>query len=104
MLSRLNLYRVKAGQGIVSLGALDMSDINIPQSSNRYSWNKQFPVRRSILAFQQDSATLTDSTGTDYVYAISDGAIRSAQIQNLSNPLSTLVLPSVHSYLKQECQ
>ncbi|MBI4817552.1 MAG: beta-propeller domain-containing protein [Deltaproteobacteria bacterium] len=74
--SDVRVYHVDVNTGFEAKGALPMSDVYgaLPEWS---SWYAPY-ARRSILA-------------DDFVYAISDVAVRSASLENLAQPLATVV-------------
>jgi hypothetical protein len=82
--SRLNLYRVAVGQGIVSLGSVDMSDIST--RSNNGCSNYQAQVQRSIFAYDN-----SNDQEHDYIYAIAENAIRSVDLKSPRTPLATVL-------------
>jgi hypothetical protein len=74
--SDLRVFSVDALTGFTPRGALSMSDLYQVESFSNwtYYWTPQ--VRRSVMA-------------DDFVYAISDSGIRSANVNNLSVPIAT---------------
>ena len=74
--SDLRVYSVDPKTGFVPKGSLSFNDLY--QASNYYSWSYYWTpnVRRSVMA-------------DDFVYAISDVGIRSANIASLGTPLAT---------------
>jgi hypothetical protein len=74
--SDLRVYSVDATTGFTAKGALSMHDLY--QTFNYWGWTYywQPAVRRSVMA-------------DDFVYAISDAGLRSANIVDLSAPLAT---------------
>ncbi len=78
--SDLRVFRVDAAAGFAPLGALDMRDVLMRPDSSVYGcwyWWWQPMVRRSVMA-------------DDFVYAISSGGIRVANVADLSQPLATI--------------
>ncbi len=75
--SDLRVFGVDATAGFTPKGAISMKDMY--QVQNYYGWTYYWTpyVRRSVMA-------------DDFVYAISDSGIRSANIANLSAPLATV--------------
>ncbi|MHB8872591.1 MAG: beta-propeller domain-containing protein [Myxococcaceae bacterium] len=78
--SDLRVFRVDAQAGFTALGSLDMRDVLMRPESDPYGcwyWWWQPMVRRSVMA-------------DDFVYAISSGGIRVANVANLSQPVATI--------------
>jgi hypothetical protein len=78
--SDLRVFKVDAGAGFTSLGSLDMRDVLMRANATPYDcwyWGWQPMVRRSVMA-------------DDYVYAISSGGIRVANVADLSKPVATV--------------
>jgi len=77
--SDLRVYEVGA-QSIVPKGSLGMSDLYARGGSGYNAWNWRWNpgVRRSVMA-------------DDFVYAISDAGIRSANVSAMSSPLRTVL-------------
>jgi uncharacterized secreted protein with C-terminal beta-propeller domain len=78
--SDLRLFHVEAATGITPAGILSMADAYLDDSDTPFDWYWSPYVRRSILA-------------DDYVYAISDGGIRSAKVADLPAWLATIEFP-----------
>lgn len=79
--SDLRVYHVDPLTGFEAKGALEMSDLlKWPGSPDSWSWWWNPQVRRSVMA-------------DDFVYAISSGGIRVAQVDSLSQPVATAIFP-----------
>lgn len=76
--STLMVFRVSPEDGIKAVGELDMGDIYQEEKDLGWSnWRRYCNVNRSIIA-------------DEFIYAISDVGVRSASINDLSKPLSTI--------------
>lgn len=78
--SDLRVFRVDSEAGFASLGSVDMRDVLVRQQSDFYAcwgWWWLPMVRRSVMA-------------DDFVYAISSGGIRVANVANLAQPVATI--------------
>jgi len=84
--SDLRLFKVDpaADHPIAPAGRLSMGDVFLDDPSVGWSWHWSPSVRRSVLA--------SDGSG-DYVYAISDAGIRSANVAELPASLATIQFP-----------
>lgn len=81
--SSLKVFRVdadSAGGGIFEVGDVDMTDVFARGGSGYFGWSWYWNpgVRRSVMA-------------DDFVYAVSDGGIRSANAAALASPLKTIL-------------
>lgn len=78
LVSDLRVYRVSAQTGFTSLGRMDMADVVSTECVgwDCWSWWWQPNVRRSVMA-------------DDFVYAISNGGVRVADVDALDVPLAT---------------
>ena len=74
--SDLRVFGVDPATGFTSKGSLDMRDVYVTSTYSDWSYYWSPEVRRSVMA-------------DDYVYAISDGAIRVANVNSLSSPIKT---------------
>ncbi len=77
--SDLRVFHVDTATGITPRGSISMKDVYMRYGNSGYAWDYYWSpmVRRSVMA-------------DDYVYAISDGGIRVANLNNLSQPLATV--------------
>lgn len=77
--SDLRVFKIDLAAGITPVGALSMSDLYARGGSGYYSWDWRWQpgVRRSVMA-------------DDFVYAVSDAGIRSANVNALASPLKTI--------------
>ena len=78
--SDLRVFRVDPGTGIDEVGAIEMTDVFSRGGGGYYGWSWYWNpgVRRSVMA-------------DDFVYAVSDGGIRSANVNALASPLKTVL-------------
>jgi beta propeller domain-containing protein len=83
--SDLRLFHVDPATGITPAGQLSMADVYVSGSGPGWSWSWSPYVRRSILA-------------DDWVYAVSDAGIRSAQVADLPAWLATVEFPPYVAY------
>ncbi|MCC6335664.1 MAG: beta-propeller domain-containing protein [Myxococcales bacterium] len=77
--SDLRVFHVDAQAGFQAKGSLDMTDVLYRDTACGYgcwSWYWSPQVRRSVMA-------------DDYVYAVSSGGVRVAQVDDLGHPLAT---------------
>ncbi len=82
--SDVRVFGIDAQSGILQRGALSLKDVYVQGGSPEwYYWYTPW-IRRSVMA--------SDMSG-DYVYAVSDAGIRSANLANISVPLSTVMFP-----------
>jgi uncharacterized secreted protein with C-terminal beta-propeller domain len=80
--SEVRVFNVDVNTGISARGALSMKDIYQVYNDYGWSWYWSPAVRRSVMATSQD--------GKDYVYAVSDGGLRVADLAAPSTPLATV--------------
>jgi hypothetical protein len=78
--SDLRLFRVDPAAGVTPAGSLSMSDVFTTQAGPGWSYSWTPWVRRGVLA-------------DDFVYAISDAGVRSANVANLPAWLATATFP-----------
>jgi hypothetical protein len=71
---------VDAATGFTPKGALSMKDVYQQINQRSWTWYWTPVIRRSVMA-------------DDFVYAISDGGIRVANVNSLDQPISTVVYP-----------
>lgn len=82
--SEVRVFGIDAVSGISRRGALSMKDVYVTSGTPEwYYWYTPW-VRRSVMA---------SDAGVDYVYAVSDAGIRSANLANPAAPLSTVIFP-----------
>jgi hypothetical protein len=74
--SDLRVFGVDPATGFTSKGSLNMADVYMSSTYNDWTWYWRPSVSRSVMA-------------DDYVYAISDAAIRVANVNSLSTPIAT---------------
>ncbi len=82
--SEIRVFGVDATTGFSSRGAVSMKDVYMGAGTPEfYYWYSPW-VRRSVMA--------TDA-GQDYVYAVSDAGVRSANLASPGTALSTVIFP-----------
>jgi hypothetical protein len=82
--SDIRVFGIDTATGITPRGSLTMKDTYVAGGAPGFSYWYSPWIRRSVMA--------TDS-GVDYVYAVSDAGVRSAQLGNLTAPLATVLFP-----------
>ena len=85
--SDVRVFSVDSATGIAQVGSLGMNDVYIQQGSGDWTWWYRPWVRRSVMS--------TDQAGTTFVYAVSDGGLRTAALPHLDVPLATALFPNV---------
>ena len=80
-MSDLRVFHVDATSGFTVKGTLDMADVlyrdqSCAQSYGCWSWYWNPQIRRSVMA-------------DDFVYAVSSGGVRVAQVDALDQPIAT---------------
>lgn len=75
--SDLRVFKVDAAMGFVPMGSLSMADIYRDRNRPSWSWYWNPAVRRSVIA-------------DNFVYAVSDAAIRVADVESLAAPIQTV--------------
>jgi len=83
--SDLRVFSVDANSGFTPRGALSMRDVYQQINQRNWTWYWTPAIRRSVMA-------------DDFVYAISDGGIRVANVNSLDQPISTVVYPPSFYY------
>ncbi|HNN92999.1 MAG TPA: beta-propeller domain-containing protein, partial [Pseudomonadota bacterium] len=82
--SEIRVFGVDATTGFSSRGAVSMKDVYMSAGTPEfYYWYSPW-VRRSVMA---------SDAGQDYVYAVSDAGVRSANLASPSTALSTVIFP-----------
>jgi uncharacterized secreted protein with C-terminal beta-propeller domain len=79
--SDLRVFRVDTRTGIHPLGDINMKDLYQDYGYSSWGWGRSRWVRRSVMA--------ADTSGQEFVYAVSDLGIRVANVKALSSPLKT---------------
>jgi hypothetical protein len=82
--SDIRVFGIDTATGITPRDSLTMKDTYVAGGAPGFSYWYSPWIRRSVMA--------TDS-GVDYVYAVSDAGVRSAQLGNLTAPLATVLFP-----------
>ena len=82
--SEIRVFGIDATTGFSSRGAVSMKDVYMSAGTPEfYYWYSPW-VRRSVMA---------SDAGQDYVYAVSDAGVRSANLASPSTALSTVIFP-----------